>query len=353
MSIRRIAVLLKKEFKYGSRSYFFIFAIVAPIVFTLFVNLIFGSLFAGKPKLGILDHGDSRIVDSLRNMESIDLEEYESETELKAAVESGARDVGIVLQENFDSLIKNGESTRLTAYIWGESLLKDRAIAGTAVVSKIRDISGKKVPVDIITVSLGNEDAIPWKERFLPTIVLMAIFISGFAVPGTSLVNEKEKRTIGAVLITPVTQYEIFISKGLIGVIVSIMMGILILVLNQAFNAQLGLIILILLLGAILAGCIGLLIGAFMKDIASMYSVIKGLGAILYGPGIVAMFPQIPQWIGKLFPTYYVINPIMEIARKGGSWSTVKLDVFILIGIIAIFFAIVGVIANKTSQQIA
>ncbi|GAH84419.1 unnamed protein product, partial [marine sediment metagenome] len=56
-------------------------------------------------------------------------------------------------------------------------------------------------------------------------------------------------------------------------------------------------------------------------------------------------------WVGKLFPTYYVMNPIMEITREGGSWSTVNLDVFILIGIIAVFVAIVGVIANKTRQQ--
>jgi len=128
-------------------------------------------------------------------------------------------------------------------------------------------------------------------------------------------------------------------------------MGIAVLILNHAFNAQLGLMILILFLGAIMACCFGLIIGAFIKDTASLFSAIKGLGIILYGPGLVYIFPQIPQWIGKFFPTYYVINPIMEITQKGGSWSTVSLDVFILIGIIAVFCTIVGVIANKTRQQ--
>jgi len=152
-------------------------------------------------------------------------------------------------------------------------------------------------------------------------------------------VDEKQKRTIEAVLATPATQSDIFISKGLMGIMVSIVMGIAVLILNHAFNAQLGLIILILLLGA------------FIKDTASLFSAIKGLGIILYGPGIVYIFPQIPQWIGKFFPTYYVINPIMEITQKGGSWSTVNLDIFILIGITAVFCTIVGVIANKTRQQ--
>lgn len=88
-----------------------------------------------------------------------------------------------------------------------------------------------------------------------------------------------------------------------------------------------------------------------MKDIASLYSVIKALGIFLYGPGIVAIFPGLPDWIGKIFPTYYIINPIMEITQKGGNWSTVNSEVFILIGFIALFSVIVVSIANLTKQQ--
>lgn len=351
MSIRRIGVLLKKELRYGFKSYFLIFAIVAPLIFTIFMNLLFGSLFSGKPKLGVVNQGYSQIVEFLKKMESINLKEYSSERELKDAVETGARDVGIVIQEDFDSMIKRGELTKLTVYVWGESLLKNRAIVSSALSYQIRDISGKKAPVEITPVSLGDVKNIPLKDRFLPLIVLMAVFISGFAIPSASLVDEKQKRTIGAVMSTPATQGDIFISKGLMGIMVSIIMGILILILNHAFNAQLGLIILILFLGAIMACCFGLIVGAFVKDTASLFSAIKGLGLIVYGPGIIKIFPQIPEWVGKLFPTYYVMNPIMELTREGGGWSTVNFDVFILIGIIAVFVAMVGVIVNKTRQQ--
>ncbi len=351
MSIRRIGVLLSKELIYNLKNYAFIFAIAGPLIFTLFVNLVFGSIFSGKPKLGIFDQGHSQIVESLKNMESINLKEYSSEIELKDAVETGARDVGIILQENFDSKIKKGELTKLTAYVWGESLLKNRAILGSAIIYQLRDLSGKKAPVEITPVSLGDKKNIPWKDRFLPTIVLMAIFISGFIIPASSLVDEKQKGTIGAIMTTPATQIDIFMAKGLMGVIASMVMGVLILILNHAFNAQLGLIIFILFLGAILAACFGLIVGAFMKEMAALYSVIKVLGIIIYGPGIIALFPQIPKWIGKLFPTYYVMNPIMEISREGGTWSTVYLDILILIGVIALFAAMVGVIAIKTRQQ--
>ncbi|UCF05811.1 MAG: ABC transporter permease [bacterium] len=350
MSVKRIGILLRKEFGHGTNSYFFIFAVAAPLIFTVFVNLIFGSFLEGKAKLGIFDHGSSRVVASLREMKSIDLEEFASEEELRGSVERGTRDVGIILQNDFDSKIANGEPTTVTAYIWGESLMKNRAIAASAFMHQIRTISGKEPPIDITPVSLGEKEGVPWKDRFLPMIVLMAIFISGFVVPATSLVDEKEKGTIGAVLTTPATQAEFFIAKGLMGIIVSISMGMLTLILNHAFNTRLGLLMLLLFLGAIMASCGGLMLAAYMKSMASIYSTIKGLGIILYGPGIVAIFPQIPQWVGKLFPTYYVMNPIFEIARKGGSWSTINRDIYVLIGILAVLIALAGVITSKTRQ---
>ena len=125
MSIRRIAVLLSKEFKYSTKSYFFIFAVVAPFILTLLVNLVFSSLFFGKPKLGVYTANTSQLVESLKDVDSIHFKEYASEIELKNAVASGACDVGLFLKENFESELKNEELAELTTYIWGESLLKD------------------------------------------------------------------------------------------------------------------------------------------------------------------------------------------------------------------------------------
>lgn len=273
MSVRRIAVLLHKELMCGgSHRFFMIFAIVTPVVFTLFVKLVFGSFFEGKPKLGIIDFGNSKIVSSLKKSESVDLTEYLSEMEMKAAVETGLKDVGVVLQDNFDSMIAKGELTKLTAYVWGESLLKNRAVVGAVMIHQMRNIAGKKAALDITPIPLGDEKSVSWEDRLLPLIVLIAVFMGGFAVPATSLVDEKEKGTIGAVLTTPVTQCEIFVSKGSLGVIVSMIMGIVILILNHALSAQAGLMLLVLLLGAIMAACIGLILGAFMKDAQSLFS---------------------------------------------------------------------------------
>ncbi|MBN1273834.1 MAG: ABC transporter permease [Candidatus Aminicenantes bacterium] len=351
MSIRRIAVLLKKEWKYGSRGFFFVFAVAAPFILTVFINLVFGSLFSGKPKVGVFDMGHSSIVSSLKEMVSVELKEYESEQSLKKAVERGVRDVGIVFPVNFDSLLERGNSPPLVLYFWGESLLKDRAVAAASVLSRIRDFSGKKAPVNIVSVALGKEKGLSLKDRFIPLVVLLAVFISGFALPSTSLAEEKQKRTLGAVLTTPVTLRDVFAAKGLMGISLSMIMGTAVLFLNTSLSGRFGLILLILFLGSIMASCFGLMLGAFMKDISSVYSALKGLNIFIYGPGIVALFPQIPKWVAKVFPTYYVMNPLMEVSNNGASWKDIRQEFFILLGFLVFFVVLVGLIAGKTRQQ--
>jgi len=207
------------------------------------------------------------------------------------------------------------------------------------------------LPVELETIALGDESAIPFKERMLPLVVLLSIFIAGFVIPATSLVEEKEKRTAGAILTTPATLADVYVTKGLIGFLLSMFMGTAILALNQGFGLQPGLTLLILALGGILACCVGLITGSFINDFATMYTVVKMMGIILYGPGIVSLFPKLPQWIGKCFPTYYVMNPIMAITLHNGNWPVIRTDVFILMGIILLMIIATGFIARRTQQM--
>ena len=70
MSFKRVGILLGKEFRYGFKGYIFIFSIVAPIVISVMVTLMFGSLFSGKAELGVLSEGESQVIPALQIMMS-------------------------------------------------------------------------------------------------------------------------------------------------------------------------------------------------------------------------------------------------------------------------------------------
>ena len=170
-------------------------------------------------------------------------------------------------------------------------------------------------------------------------------------VPATSLVDEKQKRTLSALAITPASLEEIFLSKGLVGVILSTIMGVLILILNQAFGAQTPLLVGMLVLGAVMAATFGIMLGVFAKDVTSLFATTKAIGILLFAPAFVYLFPGIPQWIGRIFPTYYIVQPVVEISQQGGTWSDIALEAFILIGLILVMIGIVGILARRTAQR--
>ena len=349
MSLRRVGILLVKEFSKGPKS-FIVWAIAAPLVISLIVSLVFGTLFSEKPKLGIVDEGSSQLVTMSRELTSVVTEEYDTVSEIKQAVESGVVDMGIVLPEGFDGFVMQGEETEITAYVWGESLAKQRTILLVTIANLVRELAGQEAPVEIDSVTLGDEVSIPWNDRLLPLIVLITVFIGGIFLPATSVINEKATKTLEALVVTPTTIGDIFLAKGLLGIILSLFMGIVILILNQAFGAEPALMVLLLVLAAIMAAEIGLILGALMRDITSLFTVWKLGGILLFAPAFIYLFPQIPQWIGRIFPTYYIIQPIVEISQRGGAWPDIATNVFILIALDLVLLGVLIFTLKRTGQ---
>ncbi len=99
-----------------------------------------------------------------------------------------------------------------------------------------------------------------------------------------------------------------------------------------------------------MAGEIGLIGGALIKDVTTLFAVWKTGGILLFGPAIIYMFPQIPQWIGRIFPTYYLLQPIVDISQRGGNWPDIAVNVFVLIGLNLILIGVLMYTLKKTRQ---
>jgi ABC-2 type transport system permease protein len=89
----------------------------------------------------------------------------------------------------------------------------------------------------------------------------------------------------------------------------------------------------------------------FTKDITSLFGTIKVMGTFLYAPALIYLFPQIPAWIGRLFPTYYVVQPVVEITQQGGTWSDVAFEVLVLAGLLVALLGAVAVAARRAQQR--
>lgn len=349
MNGQQVGVLLIQEIRRGARGFILVFAIVVPVVLTTVVTLLFGSLFSGLPRLGVVDEGSSGLVALLEQADALTLRRFATADGLRDATGRGEVAMGLVLPADFDAQLQSGTGVTVQAYMWGESRLSDRALLGTTLAALVRELAGQTVPVNIETVSLGTSSS--WNARLMPFIVLVTILIGGTMLPATSIVQEKMTGTLRAITTTRASLLDALLAKGLMGVIVSLAMGIIILIINQAFGARPLLLVGLLLLAALFAAELGVLLGALSKDINTLFATIKGLGLLLYAPAIIKLFPGLPQWIGRIFPTYYMIEPITQVTQNGAGLSDVAADVVVLIGLIGLFAAVLVWLIQRAQRQ--
>ncbi len=351
MGLRRFSVLFKKEFVTGSKSFIFIWAIIAPLVLTFVMSLLFGVFLIRTPKLGLYMESASAVLEETQKTKAIVTKEYESVEELKNAVSQGIIDVGIVIPVGFDDALKEGTKTSLQAFVFGESYAKNRAIVVTTFGNIVRGISGKEIPIEVESITVSEPGAIPVAERMFPFIVLVSIFFGGLFIPATSLVTEKRRKTMDAIRISSSTMNEIMSAKISLGALVSLFTGILTLLLNRSFGIYPFHLLLVMVVGVFMAAFIGTLLGIYINDFATLLSFWKIGGIVLFFPAIVYIFPQIPKIISRFFPTYYILEPIIELTKGSADLRIVWTNIIIGIIIDIVLGTIVFTISKRVEKQ--
>jgi len=339
MSLRRITAIMKKDVSSGMGRTFFILALVVPVLMTLIINLIFGKLFSEKPTLAVVDEGRSKIVSKIKELDSVIIEDVEDKQDLKEKVQDGAIDGGIIIPKYFDRDLNENKLPKVEVYIGGESLASNRMVLASSLAEILREEAGQKLPIKITEIPLGESAELPIKVKIIPLLVMYAIFIGGTTLPSALIVDEVSKRTISAVAITPASLGELLAAKAITGFLTSFAMGISILIMNQIFTGNVWLLILFMALGALFAVELGITIGGFSKDMTTAWTYVKLVGFMAFMPVILEFFPQLPDWISQIFPTYYLIGPIIDITQHGAQFADVWLDALILF-IFIIFFLI-------------
>ena len=333
MRIHRILAIMKKSL--SPRNPYIFFAVLGPLLFAGIFQLIFG-LWQTKPKIAIYEGGNQAIVAELEDAGAADLLVADSAEEVAGLVEDKRADVGVVFSEETKEKLEAGERAPVDLYVNGESLAENRAIALAAITGAVRSVSPGVPQIYFEQIKLGDEKALSLMEMVLPFMVIYIILLGGLMLTASFVVNEKEKRTFAALLVTPATLTEILVAFGTVGIIVSLAMGMILIVLTIGF-AQPLLMLIVFVLGSFLGVELGLIFGLISKDQTIFVAYIKAFGIFLVAPALFIIFPNWPQWIAKIFPTYYIANPIFRISIYGESWSELGWQVLVLAGFVLVF----------------
>ncbi len=352
MSLARILTVMVRDLGRGPRSPVFLYATLMPLLITFVVQVVLLALFLPQPRVGIADLGGSEVTAGFETADGIEVRRATTAEELRELVASADVDAGLVLPETFDAAVAAGDRPPLQLLFAGESRITHRLILAVHALGFLREIEGRPCPAEVTLTAVGDGPKLPLKDLIVLGVVLWPLLVCGIFVPGFMLVQEKEQGTLQALLVTPTTMAEVMTAKGAFAFVLVMAMCLLTLALNGAMSAEPLALVLCLALASLMCNQIGLIYGAIARDGKVLYNLVQTLNMVAMGPLLFYFFPKWPQWPAMVFPTYWFIDPLYQVALRGVPLAEVAWELGIGFGVVGLLMVPVVLLGRRMEAKL-
>ncbi|RPI57979.1 MAG: ABC transporter permease [Chloroflexi bacterium] len=349
MNWRIVAAIARKDIVDAVKNLYVLFSLVLPVG----VFLLFGLMFPDADEIGtmtvaVYDQGDSRLVSGLRAVPGVLVLEVDSEEELLAKTQKTVV-AGLVLPAGLDAAVQAGQQPEVAAYLNMKRGGGQRAALQRLVEQQIWGLVGRAEPARITWHAAGQPAAGQAAPEFqidrylLIMIVVMGLAMTGAFVVPTLLVEEKEKHTLAALLLSPARPVEVVMGKALTGLFYSLLLAGLLLVLDRGWMGNWPVTLVAVVLGSFFAVTVGLLMGGLFRTTnqVNTWSTVAVLA--IMAPSWTTMIDSPPAMdvALRLIPTYYLGHALQLSLAGEATLAGVWLDFAGLAGGTALLLAAV------------
>jgi ABC-2 type transport system permease protein len=298
--------------------------------------------------VGVFPPGLAQALESLGEGEEdevrgIEFETFESQEQLAAAVAGelegdNTKDVsiGIAFPENFAPAILLGERLSVSVYM-------DGAVSGwiaDALSSAIHEIvygmqaaAAGRNPAEALPVSMPDENTmilgedragiqVPLREKIRPLMAIIILMVEAIALAGLVAI-EIERRTVTALLVTPVKVSDVLAAKAITGAVMAVSQVFVFLLASRSFGDDWLLVTILMLIGAVMMSAVGMIAGSAGRDFMStMFFGIVMITPLMI-PAIAALYPGTAALWVKALPSHGLIEAMIGVLGYGRNWSDV------------------------------
>lgn len=339
MRINILKALLIKEVKLMKRNPIIPKIIIAMPIMVMLVLPLVANMNVKNVNVTVVDNDHSevsrRLISDLQAADNISvIKDCDTYTEALVTMENGDADVIVCIPADFArSLI----SSPLSLAVYANGVNANKGMLGSNYVSQsialtIQQIQQEKGISNISHTSVINRynPTLNFRNYMIPALmVMLLIIICGF-LPALNIAEEKEKGTIEAMNVTPVSRFTFVLSKlipywvtGLLVVTIGMLVGWIVYGLVPAGN--IGLIYLAAILFSLVISCLGVSIAnissTMLQSIFIMFAIIMVFQ--LMG-GLFTPISSMPQWAQGLtyaIPPRYFIEIMRSVYLKGTDFS--------------------------------
>jgi ABC-2 type transport system permease protein len=173
------------------------------------------------------------------------------------------------------------------------------------------------------------------------------------------LIEEKEKKTLRMLMVTPASFEDILLGKLLVVLVYQFVLTGVVLAILGAFTGQIALVMLYALLGGCFSLALGLLFGALFNTVSAAAAVegpvilIYIIAGLFVGPLGQLLSNSPALWIAKALPTYYIAEGVYNASRKLGSFGSNLLDIGVILGSTVVLLVLSAWVLRRQSAVAA
>ncbi len=358
MNWRIVLAIARKDVVDAVKNLYILFCLVLPMGMWLIWRLIIPIPDElGALTVAVYDPGSSRLVAGLRALSQVQVLDATSAEQLPKMVEEQAVG-GLAVPAGFDAAVDTGEQPELTVYL-------NRRRGGGGVVAFQRLVEqqvwamvGQEFPARLVTTDVAappgmqDQGGLRFDYYLLVLLLVMALAMTGAFVVPTLLVEEKEKHTLEALLVSPAGPAEVVTGKALTGLVYSLLIAGVLIALNQGWVGNWPITALAVLLGSLFLVAVGLLMGALFRTTMQVNTWASLVMLTLMAPSwfTILQMPAPLEAVMRLLPTYYLTAALGLALAGEASLARVWGDLAVLLGSVIVTLAAVVWVLRRESR---
>jgi ABC-2 type transport system permease protein len=256
--------------------------------------------------------------------------------------------MGLVVPANFEADLQAGKQPALQLYIDGDDISNQQSQLLQSAIANYSRAVVSPTPITLTTstinppASKGVADVL---AGFYALTALLSSFFIGMAVAPGLIIEEKEKKTLRMLMVSPASWADVISAKLLVALVYQLVLSLVVLVIIKGFTGQVPLVLGFTLLGSLFSVALGALAGSIFKTQAAS-GAFSGLGVFifitpLFFSDLIGFGGNSPvTQIIKVLPTYWLGDGAIKALQNRATPDNILLDVAIVLGSTVVIFLI-------------
>lgn len=316
--LKRILNITQRDFKSNVREFILLYILVAPIILAVGLNVFIPSIESSSVQFAVDESVEKAFVEHLSNYGSV--EAFDSIEALKNRLTSIDEVIGFVRNNGAYEVILYGDERPGAAGL------------GTKIISQFENGDGAKV---FRFTSLGESES---PVALIGTVSLIAMALAlGGGIIGLNIIEEKEEKTIRAIVVSPVNRFEFIVGKSLTGAVTALIQTFGILFIVGYGHVNMMQIFFFTVISLSILVLFGFLIGVLSTNqvmgLANLKFLFLPISISVIGAVII---PKAWQFTLYWSPFYWSYLGYAEILQDTATWSSIGVYSLWIIGLFSL-----------------